>query len=65
MTTQTKAAAKSCATCTYYNSTSASSGECRRHSPRNVVFNVDASVKFESRFPTIKATDWCGEFAKR
>ncbi len=62
--TKSKAAKISCGTCVYYNSTTATKGECRRHSPQTVVFNVDDKTKFESCFPGTKASDWCGEYAK-
>lgn len=62
--TTTKTVAKSCAACAHYKSNTATLGECRRHSPQTVAFQVDAGVKFESRFPQTKASDWCGDFAK-
>jgi hypothetical protein len=40
----------------------ATQGECRRHAPQAIVFNVDGSLKFESRFPQTAAEDWCGGF---
>lgn len=58
----TQTAAKACANCIHYKVTSATDGECRRRAPQTIVFNVDEKVKFESRFPTTKANDWCGEF---
>lgn len=60
--TQQTIATKACSACAHYNSVSASLGECRRHSPQTVAFRVDETTKFESRFPTIKPSDWCGEF---
>ena len=55
-----------CEACTYWEAKSGEVGECRRHAPQTVVFNVDTEVKFESRFPLTKAQDWCGDFtAKR
>ncbi len=60
-TTQTTAT-KACANCAHFQTTSASAGECRRHAPQTVAFNVDAGVKFEARFPGVKASDWCGDF---
>lgn len=55
-------ATKACAACAHFNPVSEAHGECRRHSPQTVAFQVDEQTRFESRFPTIKATDWCGEF---
>jgi hypothetical protein len=57
-------ATKACSTCAHYNAASAKLGECRRHAPQTIAFQVDDGVKFESRFPQTKATDWCGDFAK-
>ncbi len=64
MPTKTAAKTKACATCTHFKATTTTKGECRRHAPQTVVFNVDDKVKFESRFPSTKATDWCGEYTK-
>jgi hypothetical protein len=62
--TTTKTVAKSCAACAHYKSNTAALGECRRHSPQTIAFQVDSNVKFESRFPQTKPSDWCGDFAK-
>lgn len=51
-----------CATCASWKSSASTEGECRRHAPQLVVFEIDDSTKIESRFPTTKATDWCGDF---
>lgn len=40
-------------------------GECRRHAPQTVVFQVDDEVQYESTFPMTKAEDWCGDFESR
>lgn len=64
MATKTIAKVKACSSCTHYKATAATKGECRRHAPQTIAFNVDDKVKFESRFPSTKATDWCGEFAQ-
>jgi hypothetical protein len=64
MATKTKAAAKTCASCSFYKEKTATKGECRRRAPQTVVFQVDEKTKFDSRFPSTKATDWCGEYAK-
>ncbi len=62
--TTTKTSVKACAACAHYKSNTATLGECRRHAPQTIAFQVDAGVKFESRFPKTKASDWCGDFAK-
>ena len=41
-----------------------SHGECRRHAPQTVAFEVDDEVKFESMFPVTASDDWCGDFQK-
>lgn len=61
MTTDT--ATKACATCVHYNASTGDQGECRRHAPQTVVFQVDADTKFESRFPTVAADAWCGDYS--
>ncbi|HRE79807.1 MAG TPA: hypothetical protein PLN52_02105 [Opitutaceae bacterium] len=59
-----QAAAARCSSCNYWNAQASSDqGQCRRHAPQTVVFNVDAGVKFESRFPETKAADWCGDYS--
>ncbi len=58
----TSSSIKACSSCAHFNPTSGEQGECRRHSPQTVAFQVDEQTRFESRFPTIKASDWCGEF---
>jgi hypothetical protein len=62
MSTTTATTTKACASCAHYQATSAALGECRRHAPQTITFQVEEGVKFESRFPSIKPTDWCGEF---
>lgn len=59
---QTTTQTKSCAACANWKSTAQDQGECRSHAPQLITFEVDASMKVESRFPTTSATDWCGEF---
>ena len=58
------AAAAKCASCTYWEAKAGTSGECRRHAPQTIAFTVDTDVKFESRFPLTKASDWCGDYSK-
>ncbi|WP_221030728.1 hypothetical protein [Actomonas aquatica] len=62
METTTATTTKACATCSHFKTTDATEGECRRRAPQTIAFNVDDDVKFESRFPTTKASDWCGEY---
>jgi hypothetical protein len=58
--------AAQCGSCTYWQpKAEAPDGECRRHAPQTIAFTVDESVKFESRFPTTKAVDWCGDYAAK
>ena len=53
---------KACSACTHWNATDGATGECRRHAPQMVVFEVDDEVKFESKFPVTTSSDWCGDF---
>lgn len=64
MPTTAKKTTKACASCAHYKTSTATRGECRRHAPQTIAFQVDEGVKFESRFPETKPTDWCGDFAK-
>lgn len=57
-TTQTKA----CGACTYWKDTGNGEGECHRHAPQAIAFNVDDQLKVESRFPSTTKDDWCGDF---
>tara|TARA_B100001057_G_scaffold146728_2_gene146723 strand:- start:5863 stop:6057 length:195 start_codon:yes stop_codon:yes gene_type:complete len=58
----TETAAKTCKACAHWKSSSADAGECRRHAPQTIVFEVNDQVSVESRFPQTKAQDWCGDF---
>jgi len=53
-----------CKDCTFWNPQSAKQGECRRHAPQMVAFEVDDEVKFQAKFPATAAEDWCGDFQK-
>jgi hypothetical protein len=53
---------RACGSCTYWNELGDTRGECRRHAPQTVAFEVDEEVKFESMFPMTAAEDWCGDF---
>lgn len=59
-TTQT--VTKTCQACAHWKTLSNEEGECRRHAPQNIVFEVDEKVSVESRFPKTAAADWCGDF---
>ncbi|MGH8017002.1 MAG: hypothetical protein ACREIA_01720 [Opitutaceae bacterium] len=52
-----------CGQCTYWKNVDSNTGECRRHAPQTIAFTVDQDLKFESRFPRTKASDWCGDFS--
>lgn len=62
MSTTTKT--KACQACAHWNALGGSTGECRRHAPQMIAFEVDDEVKFESKFPATSADDWCGDFEK-
>jgi hypothetical protein len=53
---------KACAACSHWKASAGTEGECRRHAPQLITFEVDDEVKVESRFPTTTAQDWCGDF---
>ncbi|MDQ8190036.1 hypothetical protein [Roseibacillus persicicus] len=61
-TTETKA--KTCQACAYWEASS-DKGECRRHAPQNIVFEVNEKVSVESRFPITSASNWCGDFSEK
>ncbi|NJM36600.1 MAG: hypothetical protein HC845_01295 [Akkermansiaceae bacterium] len=65
MKTTTRSATSVCSSCQHWSNASSDQGECRRHAPQMLVFTIDAETKFESRFPTTKAADWCGEFEEK
>lgn len=64
MATETKSTV-SCSSCRYWDAKGSDEGNCRRRAPQAVVFRIDEDLKFETRFPTTAATDWCGEFDPR
>ncbi|MEM9446127.1 MAG: hypothetical protein AAGA18_12340 [Verrucomicrobiota bacterium] len=49
-----------CESCKHWNS-KGSEGECRRHAPQTIVFELDSETRIESRFPTTQKDDWCGD----
>ena len=61
---QTQTITRACAACVHWNKMEDDHGECRRHAPQTVAFEVDDEVKFESMFPVTAAEDWCGDFTK-
>ena len=65
MDTATKGKTEVCVECAHWNPKGSDEGECRRQPPQAVTFRVDDEVKFETRFPTTKADDWCGEFTRK
>ena len=64
-TMKTKTATRACQACAYWNPFESDAGECRRHAPQTVAFEVDEEVKFESMFPVTAGDDWCGDFEKK
>ncbi|MFD0894145.1 hypothetical protein KBB96_02605 [Luteolibacter ambystomatis] len=63
MKTETSGKTATCAACQYWSSDAkGKKGECRRHAPQMLVFNVDDDVKYKSHFPATSASDWCGDF---
>ena len=54
-----------CGNCVYWNSIEDSTGECRRHAPQTIAFEVDDELKFESMFPVTGSDDWCGDFSRK
>ncbi|MCU0796332.1 MAG: hypothetical protein MUF31_10395 [Akkermansiaceae bacterium] len=55
-------ATKACENCVHWNADAEEDGECRRHAPQLITFEVDDEVHVESRFPITDKTDWCGDF---
>lgn len=55
---------RACENCAYWNALEDTTGECRRHAPQTIAFEVDEEVKFESMFPLTASDDWCGDFSK-
>lgn len=54
---------RACGNCAYWNTLEEDHGECRRHAPQTIAFEVDEEVKFESMFPITANIDWCGDFS--
>jgi len=55
---------RACSECTFWNELDGSKGECRRHAPQMIAFEVDEEVQFESKFPITLQEDWCGDFER-
>ncbi len=60
---KTKSTTRTCSACAHWNEVEDGHGECRRHAPQTIAFEVDDEVKFESMFPVTANDDWCGDFA--
>lgn len=54
-----------CQNCAHWNALEDNAGECRRHAPQTIAFEVDDEVKFESMFPVTADDDWCGDFTAK
>ena len=52
-----------CDRCAHWNDLEDSTGECRRHAPQTISFEVDDELRFESMFPMTASDDWCGDYA--
>jgi hypothetical protein len=63
MNTQLHTNVAACGNCRFWSTDSKTeNGECRRHAPQMLVFNVDDNLKFKSHFPPTAASDWCGDY---
>ena len=61
-----------CGSCRFFNAIRDEEGQCRRHAPRPIPWEVlfacarlatDADEpQTESAFPTVSIDEWCGEF---
>lgn len=60
--TTTATTTRACEACAFWNKLEDEAGECRRHAPQTISFEVDDEVKFESMFPVTGSDDWCGDF---
>jgi hypothetical protein len=56
---------RACSACAFWNPLEDGHGECRRHAPQTVAFEVDDEMQFETMFPVTAADDWCGDFEKK
>lgn len=64
-TMSTTTTTKACADCAHWKASASGDGECRRHAPQLISFEVDDDVKIQSRFPTTAQDDWCGDFEQK
>ena len=57
---------EACEICRYWKEPAAveTQGQCRRHAPQSIVFQVDEKTEFVSRFPATEPADWCGDFQR-
>lgn len=61
-TAKTATQTRACGKCIYWNAMDSDKGECRRHAPQTIAFEVDEEIRFESKFPVTASNDWCGDF---
>jgi hypothetical protein len=59
---KTQTTSETCNSCKSWSSENGTTGECRRHAPQLIAFEIDDSTKIESRFPTTGSEDWCGDY---
>jgi acid phosphatase class B len=62
---KTTTVTRACGKCIHWNKLKSGDGECRRHAPQTVAFEIDDEVKFESKFPVTASEDWCGDFTPK
>lgn len=56
---------EACGSCRYWKkSENQAMGECHRHAPQAIAFNVEQKLQFQSRFPDTTAEDWCGDYQR-
>ncbi|MDP0492229.1 MAG: hypothetical protein Q7Q71_14360 [Verrucomicrobiota bacterium JB023] len=63
--TSTETKTKTCHNCAHWKALETETGECRRHAPQTIVFEIDDKTSIESRFPTTNEHDWCGDFERK
>ncbi len=65
MSTTASTSTKTCSSCAHWKAEENNNGECRRHAPQVVSFEIDSSLSIESKFPTTSASDWCGDYEEK
>jgi hypothetical protein len=55
---------EACGSCRYWKPGESDAGQCRRHAPQSIVFDVDETLQFQSRFPETATDDWCGDYQR-